>query len=287
MIPGLPFDLHPFVIAVALAVGLVVHVLAERPSARLKGWVAAASLYAVMAWPFGDLAQRVSLSAAVIQRLVLMLAVVPLALGAIPLRVVDRLTRPAPIDAVARWIIRPLPVLGVVTVLGTLTASPTLVDWGARSSFGHLVVLGLIVLAGALLWAPVFGVVPGTRRLSPAGRAGFIFAASLVVTSLSIVWVFARHPMYPDLAGQREIIGISPLADQQAAGFIAKLGAYLPMWVMAAFQIARADDDRRPVEGTPLYLADIDRQVLRAERRQDREVRRESRRPLPEGWDRQ
>ena len=73
----------------------------------------------------------------------------------------------------------------------------------------------------------------GTKRLSPTARAGYVFVAALVVTSLSVVWIFARHPLYSALHHQHALLHVSALLDQQIAGFVAKLGAYLPMWAVA------------------------------------------------------
>jgi len=60
-------------------------------------------------------------------------------------------------------------------------------------------VLFVVLSVGLILWVPALGIMPGAKRLSPMGRAGYLFAASLVVTSLSFVWIFSRHPLYPAL----------------------------------------------------------------------------------------
>ena len=62
------------------------------------------------------------------------------------------------------------------------------------------------------------------------------------------------------------ILRISPLLDQQLAGFVAKLGAYVPMWIVAFVLFARAGDGEEPDDAT-LRWVDVQREFERAERR--------------------
>ncbi len=60
------------------------------------------------------------------------------------------------------------------------------------------VVPELVVLAsGFVLWAPVLNELPGAPRLSALGRGAYLIVQSIVPSFLSIVWIFARHPLYP------------------------------------------------------------------------------------------
>src|SRR5665811_1629273 len=92
---------------------------------------------------------------------------------------------------------------------------PGVVDEGTRSSLARDLILLAVLIVGVVMWIPALAVMPGTRRLSPTARAGYIFAASLAVTSLSFVWIFARHSMYPDLHHQYPLLHMTPLLDQQ------------------------------------------------------------------------
>jgi cytochrome c oxidase assembly factor CtaG len=232
------------------------------------------ALLAVTIWPVGDIASSVSLSVATVQRLVIMLFVAPMLLRATPTAALARMTRPRLLDAITRRLAHPGVAIVVVTVLGTVTLSTPAVDWGAHSTFGRDLVLLTVLAAGVVLWLPALGVLPGARRLSPAGRAGYLFASSLVVTSLSFVWIFSRHSLYPALHHQHALLHVSALLDQQLAGFIAKFGCYAPMWAIAFTLFSRADERGEPVEETPLHWADVERQLLRVDRERERALRR-------------
>jgi cytochrome c oxidase assembly factor CtaG len=270
----LPFHWHVAEAVFIVVAGAAHHAAVRAPELRRRAELALALLAAVVLWPVGDLAASVSLTVAVVQRLVVMLAVAPTLLRATPTSVFDRLTRPAPIDRAMRLVSHPGAALVVVTFAGSLTLISPVVDWGARNAVGRDLIVIVTLLSGLLLWVPVVHVVPGTRVLSPLARAGYLVAASLVVTSLSVVWIFARHPLYPALHHQRSLFHLNALLDQQVAGFVAKLGAYAPMWAIAFTMFAHADREAAPVEEAPLYWEDVQRELLRVDRQRARERRR-------------
>jgi cytochrome c oxidase assembly factor CtaG len=240
----------------------------------LSGWVI---LALVVLWPVGDLAASVSLSVATLQRLVIMLAVAPLFLSSVSTSRLNALTRPTVIDVVTRRVARPFFSIVFVTVVGTLTLSSPVVDEGARSGWFRALTLVVVLVCGLVLWIPPFGVMPGVTRLSPVARAGFIFVSSIIVTSLSLVWIFAHHSLYPALHDQESLVHMTPLLDQQVAGFVAKLGSYIPMWAVAFVIFSRADEAGVPIEESPLHWADVERQLLRVDRQRERARRRASR----------
>lgn len=273
MIPGLPFRWHPVVLALLIVVLVVSYRarLAKTDRFRVVGALFAAAV--ALLWPVGDLSAHVSLTFATTQRLLLILLVVPLLMLATPVAWLAKVTRPEPVDLVVRVVSQPGVAIVVVTVLGTLSVSPLLVDWGARSAWGHAVVLALTVCTGVVLWIPGLGVVPGARKLSEGGRAAYIFASSVVVTVLSFVWIFSTHSLYPDLHHQSEILGVTPLFDQQLAGFVAKLGTYAPLWALSFYVFFHAESAGRSLEETPLHWADVERQLLRVDRARARNLR--------------
>lgn len=270
----LPFRWHIAEVLLIVALGVAHHLVVTTKRERRLALYALLALLVVTVWPVGDIAASVSLTVATIQRLVIMLLVAPLLLMATPTTVLARLTRPRPIDAVTRLLAHPGFAVVIVTVLGTVTLVAPVVDWGARSSVGRDLVLLAVLFVGFVLWLPALGVLPGAKRLSPAARAGYIFASALVVTSLSFVWIFSQHPLYPALHHQYALLHITPLFDQQLAGFVAKLGCYIPMWAVAFTIFFHAEERGTPIEETPLHWADVERQLLRVDRQRERAVRR-------------
>lgn len=225
---------------------------------------------ATTAWPLEDLATHRLLTALVVQRLVLMLAVAPLLLAGCPDGLLASMTRPAPIDAVVRRCTHPMVAVVVVTVvsIGTLTAGA--VSLQARSAAAAVLFDLALVLAGVVLWAPILRRLPGTPRLSPLGCAAYLIVQSIVPSFLSVVWVLSRHPLYPVYAHAPRLWGVAPLTDQIVAGFVAKLTTIAVLWTVAFVIVTRADHRGDLEESTELRWADVEREFERAERRRNR-----------------
>jgi cytochrome c oxidase assembly factor CtaG len=267
----LPPTWHPAVLG-TLVVAVVAYVSATRlgrfvasRSERRRFAAAVLLVLVACAWPLGDLAAHVSITAVVVQRLILMLAVAPLLLGSLPDLLVACVTRRRVVDRILHTLVHPAVAIAVVTVVGTVTLLPPVISWGASSPIAGALFIAVTLGLGLVLWMPVLGSVPGLPRLSNTAKGGFLIASSLVVTSLSFIWIFARHPMYTSLTNQVKILGIRPLLDQQLAGFVSKFGAYFPMWGVAFVFFARAGDGGES-DQPGLRWVDVQREFERVER---------------------
>lgn len=228
-------------------------------------------LVLAVTWPLGDLAAHWLLIALVLQRLLLTLAVPPLLVLGTPRPLISWLTRPAPVDAVLRIAVRPLPAIAIVTVVAVGTLTTGAVGLAARSDVARVVIELVVLASGFVLWAPVLTELPGEPRLSSLGRGGYLMVQSIVPSFLSIVWIFARHPLYPPFSHQGKVVAMTPLLDQQLAGFLAKLSTIAVLWTVAFVIMMRAKDaDDRHEEADPLLWSDVERELQRADRRQRR-----------------
>jgi cytochrome c oxidase assembly factor CtaG len=221
-----------------------------------------------MGWPLGDIAAHRSLSALVLQRCILVLAVAPLLLTGLPDDVIRWLTRPAPVDRLLLRVLRPPVAVVTVTVLLVGSMAPVLV--AAQSNLptvrGLLAVVA--VVAGLVLWLPIIGRIPGIARPRPMIRAVYLVAQAVVPVFLSFIYILATRPLYPTLSHSRGVIGLAPLNDQQVAGFVSKLSFLITLLAVAAAILVRApdsDDDLGPED--PLVWADVERHFERADRR--------------------
>ena len=98
-----------------------------------------------------------------------------------------------------------------------------------------------MLASGFVLWAPVLTELPGAAQLSALGRGGYLIVQSIVPSFLSIVWIFARHALYPTFSHPGKVVGLSPLLDQQLAGFVAKLGTIAVLWTVAFVIMTRGE----------------------------------------------
>jgi cytochrome c oxidase assembly factor CtaG len=227
-------------------------------------------LIVAVTWPLGDLAAHWLLMALVVQRLLLTLAVPPLLVLGLPRTVIARLTRPAVVDAVLRVVVRPFPAVVVVTIVAVGTLTTGAVSLAARSDLARVLIELIVLASGFVLWAPVLTELPGAARLSPLGRGGYLLVQSIVPSFLSIVWIFARHSLYPSFAHAGKVAGMTPLLDQQLAGFLAKLSTIAVLWTVAFVIMTRAQSTSGEEQADPLLWTDVERELERADRRERR-----------------
>lgn len=278
--------LHPVALAVVAALAVLWWAAARHwgaPTRRqwVLGGAGLVALAVAVAWPVADLAAHWSLTALVGQRLLLTLVAAPLLLAATPGELLAAATRPAAVDAALEALTRPLVAVLVFTAVAIGTLLPPVVQAQATSVAARGGLDALLLAAGVVLWGPVLRTVPGASRTGPLGTAVYCIVQSLVPTFLAVVFVFAHHPFYAVYAHAEGAIGISPLADQQVAGIVGKVGTLPVLWTVAYREIDRA---RRLEEvgddPQPLLWLDVQRRLERAERRQARQGR-SRRRPRP------
>jgi cytochrome c oxidase assembly factor CtaG len=100
---------------------------------------------------------------------------------------------------------------------------------------------------------------------------------SIIPSFLSVVWIFAHRALYASYDHQGRVFGMSPVLDQQLAGFLAKLSTIAVLWTVAFTLMTRThatagvDDDEEDEE--PLIWSDVEREIERADRREQRERR--------------
>jgi len=270
------FDVHPLSWAAVLLAALC-----YRRAVRRRGFAATrrqalafalglAAALAALTWPLADLA-RGSLTALVCQRLLLLVAVPGLLMVGLPDALAARWTRPRTVDALVRSCSRPPVAVFFVTVCAVGTLTTGAVDAAARDTLARGALDALLLAAGCVLWLPVVRGFPGTHRPSALGRAGYLIVQSIVPSFLAIVWIFARHPLYPAFAHSATIGGVSALLDQQLAGFVAKFATIAILWTVAFVGLTRANTlGAAGEDADPLRWADVERQFERADRAQRR-----------------
>ena len=219
-------------------------------------------LAGALTWPLGDLASHWLLLALVLQRLLLTLAVPPLLVLGTPRAIIDRLTRPAAVDAVLRVAARPVPAVAIVTVVAVGTLTVGAVSLAAHSVVARTLIQLVVLGSGFVLWAPVLTELPGVQRLTSLGRGGYLIVQSIVPSFLSIVWIFARHPLYRPFTYPGKVAGMTPLLDQELAGFLAKLSTIAVLWTVAFVTMTRAQTgDSAGRDTDPLIWSDVEREI--------------------------
>jgi putative membrane protein len=257
------------------------------PTRRQWRYLAAGllALAVALTWPVADLAAHWSLTALLVQRLLLTLAAAPLLLLAVPSALLATATRPASLDRALQVVTRPLVAVVLFTVVAVGTLLTPVVAAQASSGVLRAVVDVVLFLGGLVLWGPVLRHIPGASRPSPVGLAAYLFVQSVVPGFPSVIYVFARHPFYPAFAHVHAAVGLSPLVDQQLAGVLAKVATLPVLWTVAWVALTRAArQDAAGARGSDtdvLTWAEVQRQLERAERGERRRPRPPRPRAIP------
>ena len=228
---------------------------------------AVGSLAVAVGWPVAGLAAHWSLTALLVQRLLLVLVTAPLLILAVPTQALARLTRPVLVDAAVDFLSRPAVAIVTFTVVVVGTLSTGAVGAQAGSGGWRAFFDVLLLFAGIVLWMPVLGRVPGARRMSPVGKAVYLVVQSVLPNFPAVVFVFSRHPLYATFAHAHRAIGLSALNDQQLAGIVAKVGTLPVLWSAAWRALWRAERaEQLGVDEEPLTWAEVERAIERGDR---------------------
>ena len=137
-----PWDpqFHPATVAVVVAAVAFYLAMARgdaRPTSkqRLAFGVGMLSVLVVGSWPLEDLATHWSLTALVVQRLLLVLLAAPMLLASLPAALAARLTRPRAIDSVLAFVSKPVAAVVIFTAIAVGTLLTPAV--AAQSSLSH------------------------------------------------------------------------------------------------------------------------------------------------------
>jgi putative membrane protein len=114
---------------------------------------------------------------------------------------------------------------------------PALYDAALRSIFLLHLEHACYFAAGTLLWWPVVHDAP--RRLRPAARALYVFAAFLLASPLGLLLALLPEPAYAFYEAAPRLWGLSPLEDQQIAGLTMAAEEAVVFFAAFAFFFAR------------------------------------------------
>jgi len=217
--------------------------------------------------PFDSWADT-SLAAHMLQHVVLMSFVPPLAVLAapwvpiwrgLPLRLRRPLAHgvvalPGVVKRALRGCVSPAPAFLLVTVDLGVWHVPSLYDLTLRNEAVHDLEHLSFLVFGIFFWIPVLDSPPLHRRLDDLRAAFYVTAGAATGWVLGVVLALATSPLYPAYAElPRRLGGISAVADQQlAAGVMIGLGAIPPS--LAVFVLLYRWLGRGELRGEPLGL---------------------------------
>lgn len=276
-------SLEPLLGAVAgvTVIGVALLLRRGRATRRRLRWTAlitaALLLGAVWFSPLSTAAQHYLLSAHLLQITLLMGAIPPLLLLALPRD--PRVHVPRWLRRVLRFFVHPLVAIIAVNAafFGWHVAAPYQAAMQNDTLYG-LEQVALLVTSVMFWWPIVTPFSPSERAMSPLGKIGYIILATIPQTFGGLLVALAHHPLYPLYAGAPRLLGLDPLTDQQIAGaaiaLVSKIALFTAFTVIFVRMLNSSNSDsedggggggggpqvdrpRPRPSGTPRWLEDI------------------------------
>jgi putative membrane protein len=155
---------------------------------------------------------------------------------------------PAPLRAVAAFLMRPPVTIAVWTVGVSVWHIPAIYDRALSHPALHDLEHLSFVLVGLLAWTQLIDPT-GSGRLGIPGRLAFTVAMFFAGQLLSDALVFSFHAYYPAYADRPgRLLGLSPLTDQRLAGIVMALEQLLTLgtcFVLLLRELRRGPGVRR------------------------------------------
>jgi putative membrane protein len=193
----------------------------------VKGWRACTFFVGLfLVWvalgPSLSVLDHESLTAHMVQHLLLMTVSPPLILLGTPWRLLPQGPAPSPLGGIAQPFRNTLlhPVVGWLGAAGTLVVwhIPSMFMLGLRSQTWHGIEEASFLAAGILFWLPVVEPSRNPLKWPESSMLLYLFLATLPCDILSGFLVFCDRVVYPVLLSSQPSFGLSALEDQQCAG---------------------------------------------------------------------
>jgi putative membrane protein len=152
-----------------------------------------------------------------------------------------------------RLITMPLVAFAVFNAVQLLTHLPSAVDLALTHHWFHLGVHVALVGTALLMWWPILSPVEELPRLSYPLQMGYLFVQSLLPSVLAAFVTFADGVVYDYYASAPRLWDLTPVEDQQYAGFVMKVMGSLILWGFIAFAFFRWYDKENRREQDPRW----------------------------------
>ncbi|MBM3935226.1 MAG: cytochrome c oxidase assembly protein [SAR202 cluster bacterium] len=175
--------------------------------------------------PIHILSDSYLFSVHMVQHMLLALVAPPLIIWGTPDWLIRPLLRPDWIFIIARTVRHPVIALAAFNLAFALWHIPAIYNLSVTNHWWHVSEHLMFIGAAMIMWWPLMSNMPELPRLSYPLQIVYMFALSISQIIVFAFVTFSDHPLYTWYVHAPQILGISPLADQQIGGVIMKVGS--------------------------------------------------------------
>lgn len=259
--PWAHWDLHPSVVIGLACLGGLYVVLGGRRAPRRRQLAFAAALAVLLLslnGPIHALSDHYLFSVHMVQHLLLTLVFPPLLLTGLTDAVTRRLLAPAPLQAAARRLTRPIPAAALFTAVIGFWHTPVFYEAAMHDHDLHILQHLVFLASAVLMWWPILSPVPELPRLPYLGQVVYLFLLGIPMSVVGALITLSGSVLYPFYADALpRVWGLTPLADQQLGGLIMWIPGGFAFWIAmtVVWFLGSARDERD--EPAPVVPADV------------------------------
>jgi putative membrane protein len=198
-----------------------------------------AAIYLVSSSPVHEISEDYLASVHMGQHLVYTLVAPPLLIAGTPAWLLRAPLRNSAVFRVARFIALPLVCFATFNAVQLYFHLPSTVDFALRNHWAHPLVHVALVASALLMWWPILSPIEELPKLSYPLQMAYLFVQSLLPSVMAAFLTFATTSFYSYYETAPRLWTLTPIEDQQFAGFVMKILGSLILWAFIAYAFFR------------------------------------------------
>jgi putative membrane protein len=198
-----------------------------------------AAIYVASSSPVHEISEDYLASVHMGQHVVYTLVAPPLLIAGTPAWLLRAPLRSPGVLRVARLVTLPLVCFAVFNAVQVVTHLPSTVDFALTNHWFHPIVHVGLVASALLMWWPILSPIDELPKLSYPLQMAYLFVQSLIPAVLAAFLTFSRNAFYSYYETAPRLWGLTPIEDQQFAGFVMKIVGSLILWGFIGYAFFR------------------------------------------------
>jgi putative membrane protein len=196
-------------------------------------------IYAASSSPVHEIAEDYLASVHMAQHLAYTLIAPPLLIAGMPTWLLRAPLRHPAIRRVAQMVTLPLVAFAAFNAVQLMTHLPSMVDFALTHHWSHPLIHVLLVASALLMWWPILSPIDELPKLSYPLQMAYLFVQSLIPSVMAAFLTFSRSTFYSYYETAPRLWSLTPIEDQQFAGFVMKILGSLILWGFIGYAFFR------------------------------------------------
>jgi putative membrane protein len=202
-------------------------------------------LFLSLTGPIHDLSDYYLFSAHMVQHMLIMMVVPPLALLGLPAWLIRPIIRTRAMSALTRFLVSPITAFAIYNVVFVIWHFPFMYNRALENHDLHIVQHLMFIATATMMWWPVVNPVPELARMPGPVQILYLFAIGLPASVVSAFIALSEEVVYPFYGEAARVTSLTALEDQQLGGMIMWVPGMVLLWgaiTIVFFRWARRED---------------------------------------------